>query len=102
MTHDRLQIFTGNANPVLAQEIGQALDTPDDLIYDPIGPIPPLGRGLVKPVKFLNYDLRYQVGFNACFSDGRSRFIDASVPEAKLRTFITGTNTENVRRWALE
>ena len=25
MTHDRLQIFTGNANPELAQEIGQAL-----------------------------------------------------------------------------
>jgi ribose-phosphate pyrophosphokinase len=25
MTHDRLQLFTGNANPELAQEIGQAL-----------------------------------------------------------------------------
>src|SRR5436305_8278903 len=26
MTHDRLQIFTGNANPELAREIGQALE----------------------------------------------------------------------------
>lgn len=94
----------GKPNRILVVEATNPVPwaKPDDLIYDPIGPIPPLGRGLVKPVKFLNYDLRYQPGFNACFSDGRSRFIEASIPEAKLRTFITGTSTENVGRWALE
>jgi uncharacterized protein (TIGR03067 family) len=51
---------------------------PDDLPYDPKGPLPKFG---VVPA-----------GFNAAFADGSVRFIPAGVPEKILRPYLTGDN----------
>jgi uncharacterized protein (TIGR03067 family) len=51
---------------------------PDDLAFDPKGPLPKFG---VVPA-----------GFNACFCDGTVRFIDAKTPENVLRPYLTCNN----------
>jgi uncharacterized protein DUF1559 len=94
----------GKPNRILVVEAAEPVmwAAPADLTYDPAGPIPPLGRGLVKLVRFLGYQVQTRTGFNACFSDGRSRFMDGRIPEATLRALITGAGDETIKPWALE
>ena len=69
---------------------------PDDLAYAPDRPLPRLGLGLTKPVKFLGRELRRKPGFNAAFADGSTRLLDAGTDEATLRALVTRNGGEAV------
>jgi hypothetical protein len=86
----------GRANTLLVVEAAEPVPwtKPDDLRYDPAGPLPGLGMGLTKPVKFLGYEVRRRNGFNAAFADGTVRFLDAGMDEATLRAVITRNGGE--------
>ena len=68
----------GTANTLLLVEAGEPVlwTKPEDLPYDPAGPLPPL-RGLFKD------------GFRACTADGKPVFIRYDTPEDVLRAAIT-------------
>jgi len=57
---------------------------PDELVYDPKGPLPKLG-------------VFFAGGFNAAFMDGSVRTISRSVDEAVLRAAITPAGGEVFR-----
>ena len=67
-------------------EAGEAVPwtKPQDLPYDPNGPLPMLG-GI------------FHYGFQAVMADGRSsRFLPKNIPPATLRTLITPRRREGV------
>ena len=105
MTHFQAFVGSGTAyerfsddrpNAFLVVEATQPVPwaKPVDLTYDPIGPVPSLGTGHAKPVRFAGYDIGSNPGFVGCFADGSTCFIDARVPESTLRAFITDRPTE--------
>jgi hypothetical protein len=98
------QVSESGGNAILVVEVSEPVPwaKPMDLAYDPDQPIPSLGMGRVKPVRVLGYDLKYNAGFTACFSDGDVRFMDMRIPDAALRQLITGEDNEKVGRWALD
>jgi hypothetical protein len=102
----RYQLFTGpgtalepglpwppSAERLMAAESGQPVlwTKPADIVYDPNGPLPPLGAGYAKSIRLLCSEIGVQHGFNACFGDGRVRFVRDNADEQVLRGLITGT-----------
>jgi hypothetical protein len=69
---------------------------PDDLRYDPAGPLPGLGSGLTKGRKVLGWEVRRDPGFVAGFADGKVRFIRSDTPEPVLRALVTRNGGEAV------
>ncbi len=68
------------SNVIMIVEAKDAVEwtRPDDLPYDPKGPLPKFG---ISPA-----------GFNAALADGSVRWIPATVPEAVLRPYLTCDN----------
>jgi prepilin-type processing-associated H-X9-DG protein len=56
---------------------------PEDLVYEPDKPLPPLGR-------------LYEAGFNAAFADGSVRLIPRQTKEEVIRALITRNGHERV------
>jgi hypothetical protein len=75
---------------------------PDDLIYDPNGPLPALRCKFKKPVRWGNYNVGWKSGFNAAFADGKCRFISEKNDDATLRALITRNGGEKVDLSKLE
>jgi hypothetical protein len=75
----------GTSNTLLFVEVGEPVPwtKPEDIVYDPAGPLPPL-RGLFKD------------GFRACTADGSRRFVRYDMPEESLRAIITRNGGEKV------
>jgi prepilin-type processing-associated H-X9-DG protein len=75
----------GSSGTFLIVEAGSAIPwtKPDDLVYDPDGPLPKLG-GI------------FGDGFNAAFADGSVRFIAREADEAMIRALITRNGGEPV------
>ena len=73
----------GTSNTILAVEAGKAVPwtKPDELVYNPAGPLPPLG-GMFKD------------GFNVVMADGSVRFVKQTVSEKTLRAAITPAGGE--------
>jgi hypothetical protein len=97
-------IADGPENTILVVEAGRAVpwSKPEDLAYDPGGPLPPLGGLFGKPVHFLCYEVGRRPGFNACFADGSARFIPSDNDEQTLRALITRNGSEQVDPSMLE
>ncbi len=75
----------GSSNTLLFVEAGEAVPwtKPDDLRYDPVGPLPPL-RGL------------FRGGFRACSADGTRKFVRYDTPEEVLRAAVTRNGSEKL------
>jgi hypothetical protein len=75
-----LSLTDGTSNTILLVEANEPIEwtRPDDLPYNPKGPLPKFGVG--------------PKGFNVVMADGRALFIPARTPEAVLRPYLTGTN----------
>jgi hypothetical protein len=75
----------GTANTILVAEARTAVPwtRPEDLTFDPQGPLPPLG------------DL-FPGGFNVIMADGRPVWVAGPVPEANLRAAITRNGAESL------
>jgi hypothetical protein len=88
----------GVENALLVVEAAEPVpwSKPADLVYDPDGPLPPLGCPFSRPVHFLCYEVYRKPGFNAVFGDGSSRFIDSRADEKTLRGLITRNGGEKV------
>jgi hypothetical protein len=89
----------GLGNTLLVVEAAEAVPwtKPEELTYDPAGPLPPLGAGYSKADKFLCYEVRRRLGFNALFADGTVRFLMADkADERSLRALITRNGGEQV------
>jgi hypothetical protein len=91
-------------NAILVVEASEPVPwaKPVDLTYEPDKPIPSLGTGRVKPVRALGYNINYNTGFMACFSDGAVRFMDMRITDPALRGLITGEGNERIDPWALD
>jgi hypothetical protein len=88
------------ANTVVVVEATDAVpwSKPVDLVYDPNGPLPKLGTGMTRPVRFLNRTLSRRPGITFGFADGQARFLDEPIPNATVRAFITRSGGETVSR----
>jgi hypothetical protein len=75
---------------------------PEELVYDPKGPLPSLGGVFQQPVHFLCYPVEWRPGFNAAFADANARFIRADLDEAVLRALVTRNGGEEVDVSSLE
>jgi Protein of unknown function (DUF1559) len=74
---------------------------PEDLTYDPAGPLPKLDPSRGKPVYFgeslrQGLEIGRRRGYNACFADGSYRFLRARINESTLRALITRNGGERV------
>src|SRR5262249_5184577 len=88
----------GRSQTLLVVEAGEAVPwtKPVDLNYDPGKPLPPLGGAFGKPVHVLCYEITRRAGFNACFADGKARFILNDTDERAIRSVITRNGGEEV------
>ncbi len=88
----------GLRNTILVVEAGEPViwSKPDDVIYDPSGPLPSLGAGYSKPIHFLCREVARRPGFVACFADGSARFIPTSTDEKIIRALITRNGGEKM------
>jgi hypothetical protein len=71
-------ITDGTSNTILVAEAATAVPwtKPDELIYDPNGPLPPLGG-------------HFTGGFQVVMADGSVHWVSKSVSETTLRAAIT-------------
>jgi lactate permease len=71
---------------------------PDDLAYDPDGPLPEMGGQVTRAVRLLGYEIKREPGFVAGFADGTSRFIPSQTDEKRIRALISrhGRETASV------
>lgn len=94
----------GPENTILAVEGGEPViwSQPVDLSYDPAAPLPKLGVGYKKPVRFLCRYLYSWEGFTACFADGKKRFIPTSTDEHLIRALVTRNGGEKVKASSLD
>jgi hypothetical protein len=81
----------GLANTILVVESGEPVPwaKPAEIAYSPDKPLPPLGAGYSRPAHFLCYEIGRRSGFNACFADGKCRFIRSDTDEETMRRLIT-------------
>jgi hypothetical protein len=81
----------GPGKTLLVVEAGEPVPwtKPVDLVYDPNGPLPPLGAGFTKATYFLCREIARSPAFNACFADGSVRLIRTTTDEQVLRSLIT-------------
>jgi hypothetical protein len=79
-----VDITDGTASTLMIVEAADAVPwtKPEDLNYDPEGPLPPLGG-------------HFRGGFNAVFADGWARFLSDRTPQATLRAMITRNGGES-------
>jgi hypothetical protein len=75
---------------------------PVDLEYDPNRSLPALDAGFRKPLYLGCYQLSMMPAFNACFGDGKVRFLPTNIDEPTLRALITRNGGEAVNLAALE
>ncbi|QEL19483.1 hypothetical protein [Limnoglobus roseus] len=94
----------GVADTLLVAEAGEPVpwSKPADLVYDPNGPLPPLGRGYKKPVKLACRVLWLNPGFAAVLGEGRGRFFRWPSDEATVRALITRNGGEKVNPSRIE
>jgi hypothetical protein len=87
-------------NTVLVVEATESVpwSKPVDLVYDANGPLPKLGTGMKRPVRFVNRTLSWRPGITFGFADGRARFLDAPIPDTTVRAFFTRSGGEVVTR----
>jgi hypothetical protein len=88
----------GTSNTMLVVEASDAVPwtKPSDLVYNPNGPLPPLGAGLGLPSRVLCYRVGQQPGFNVCLADASVRFVlNRSIDERMLRGIITRNGGED-------
>jgi len=73
------------SNTLLFVEAGEPVPwtKPEEIVYDPAGPLPPL-RGL------------FRDGFRACTADGSRRFVHSDITEGTLRAAITRNGGESL------
>ncbi|HZY85605.1 MAG TPA: H-X9-DG-CTERM domain-containing protein, partial [Gemmataceae bacterium] len=78
-------ITDGTSNTIAVTEAKTAVPwtKPDDLPFNPNGPLPPLGG-------------RFPSGFNAAFADGSVRLIPKDTPEATIKGYVTRNGGEIV------
>jgi hypothetical protein len=69
---------------------------PDNLAYDPAGPLPALGRSVTKEIRSGWLGKKRVAGFVACFANGQSRFVRGDLDEATLRAVITRNGGEKI------
>jgi prepilin-type processing-associated H-X9-DG protein len=62
---------------------------PEDVVYDPNQPVPPLGGIFNTAGRFSLFGANRKRGFNAAFLDGSVRFLPIEVPPATLRALMT-------------
>jgi hypothetical protein len=79
----------GTSNTILVAEasIGVPWTKPADLVYDPLGPLPALGKVLHEDR--LLFRVRQPTSFRVGLADGSSHAIKKTVSEATLRAAIT-------------
>jgi hypothetical protein len=94
----------GRGSTLLVVEAGNPVlwSKPEDIEYDPAGPLPQLGGVYTKPVHFLCWPVARKPGFIACFADGSVRFIRNSADEHLIRAIITRNGGEPVNVSDLE
>jgi DNA-directed RNA polymerase subunit RPC12/RpoP len=75
----------GTSNTLLVVEAAKGVPwtKPEDLRFDPKGPLPPLGG-------------RFRKGFTAAFADGHTTLIPKDTPETTLKALITRNGAEIV------
>ena len=80
---DIRSVIDGTAVTLAVVESTQAVPwtQPDELAFDPAGPLPPIGS-------------KHPGGFNALFAAGTTRFIRTSMDERRLRSLITRNGGE--------
>jgi hypothetical protein len=80
-----VEIVDGSSNTIMVVEAAEPTiwTRPDDLAYDPKGPLPKLGVT--------------REGFNAAFGDATVRFIRSTTPVETLRAYITRAGGEAVQ-----
>jgi hypothetical protein len=90
----------GRANTAVVVEATEPVpwSKPVDLVYDPNGPVPKLGTGMTRPVRFLSRTISRRPGIMFGFADGQVRFLDGPVPDATVRAFFTRSGGERVSR----
>jgi tRNA A-37 threonylcarbamoyl transferase component Bud32 len=78
-------IRDGTSNTLMIVEAAEAVPwtKPDELVYDPKGPLPKLGGG-------------FGSGFNAAFASGSVTFLSSTLPESTLRALITRAGGEQI------
>lgn len=69
---------------------------PADLVYDPQGPLPPLGAGLGREIRLLRVPIGQRPGFMAALVDGSVRFLPITVDEVTMRSLITRNGGETL------
>lgn len=90
----------GTSNTILVIEAGAAVPwtKPADLVYDPNGPLPPLGAGYSLPAKFICYEVGRRPVTNACLADGSGQLITDTMDEQTIRSLITRNGGKPVDR----
>jgi prepilin-type processing-associated H-X9-DG protein len=80
-----MEVPDGSSNTILVVEAAQGVPwtKPDDLVFAPNRPLPPLGG-------------HFRSGFNAAFADGSVRLIPQDTPESTLKAAITRNGGEIV------
>jgi prepilin-type processing-associated H-X9-DG protein len=79
------QVVDGTSNTLMIVEAATPVPwtKPDDIPFDPSGPVPPLGK-------------HYNGGCNAAFADGSVRFLHGNLSPTVLKALITRDGGENV------
>ncbi len=80
----------GTAQTILVVEAAEPVPwtQPADLVYDPHGPLPPLGGVFTGEGRFSLFGSSREKGFHAGMADGSVRFIQASVNDRLLGQLI--------------